>query len=91
MEKAKDFARLFMVPGYGHCIGGPGPNHFDAVGVIDKWVVGKQPPQKFVATKYQDDDPQKTVPRTRPICLYPKVARWNGTGSIDNAANFDCE
>jgi feruloyl esterase len=30
------------------------------------------------------------VVRTRPLCAYPQVARYSGTGSIDDATNFKC-
>ena len=49
----------------------------------------------MIATKYDNDlfgylgFPAKPV-RTRPLCAYPKVARWTGKGSTDEAANFVC-
>ena len=85
-EKTTDFYRLFMVPGMGHCAGGAGPNQFDAVDALDTWVTKKQAPTQMIAshaTKGQVD-------RTRPLCPYPQVARWKGTGSTDEAANFSC-
>jgi hypothetical protein len=29
--------------------------------------------------------------RTRPLCAYPKVARYTGSGSVEDAANFSCQ
>ena len=49
-EKTTDFFRLFMVPGMGHCGGGPGPNTFDAVSALDKWVAHGSAPEKIVAS-----------------------------------------
>ena len=85
-EKTKDFFRLFMAPGMGHCGGGPGPNTFDAVGALDKWVAQGTAPEKIVASHSTNGN----VDRTRPLCPYPQVARWKGSGSTDEAANFTC-
>jgi feruloyl esterase len=87
--------RLFMVPGMSHCLAGPGPNVFDAVGTLDKWRQGGPAPEQMVATKYDNDlfaylgFPATRI-RSRPLCAWPKVARWNGTGSTDDAASFSC-
>ncbi|WP_296615794.1 tannase/feruloyl esterase family alpha/beta hydrolase [Sphingomonas sp.] len=87
--------RLFMVPGMSHCLAGPGPNVFDALGTLDHWRQGGAAPQSMIATKYDNDlfgylgFPAKPV-RTRPLCAYPRVARWTGKGSSDDAANFTC-
>ncbi len=89
-QSTKDFARLFMAPGVHHCGGGPGPNHFDLIDALDTWVVNKKAPQRIVATKFTNDDPRQSVLRTRPLCPYPEVARWNGSGNIDDASNFVC-
>ncbi|MBQ1498575.1 MAG: tannase/feruloyl esterase family alpha/beta hydrolase [Sphingomonas sp.] len=92
---AKDSVRLFMVPGMSHCLAGPGPNVLDTLGTIDKWRQGGPAPETMIATKYDNDlfgylgFPAKPV-RTRPLCAYPKVARWTGKGSTDEAANFVC-
>lgn len=78
--------RLFMVPGMGHCRGGEGPNTFDMVTPLDAWVDTGVSPQRIVAAHSSGG----TIDRTRPLCAYPQVARYNGTGSIDDAANFTC-
>jgi len=85
-QKTSAFFRLFMVPGMGHCAGGPGPSAFDALGALDKWVAQGTAPDRIVASHSAGG----TVDRTRPLCPYPQAARWNGTGSIDDAASFAC-
>ena len=82
----RDFYRLFMAPGMGHCAGGPGPNQFDALGALEQWVEKGIAPDALVATHRTDGK----VDRTRPLCPYPLVARYKGTGSIDEAASFSC-
>lgn len=79
-------ARLFTVPGMGHCFGGPGCDTFDKLGVIDAWVDQGQAPDRVVASKVSDD----RVVRTRPLCAYPSVTRYQGTGSMDDASSFAC-
>jgi feruloyl esterase len=79
--------RLYMVPGVHHCRGGDGPDTFDMISVIQDWVEQGKAPGTIVAshaTKGQVD-------RTRPICAYPLVAKYKGTGSVDEAANFSCQ
>jgi feruloyl esterase len=81
--------RLFMAPGMGHCLGsaGEGPNSFDDLGVLEQWVETGKAPQQIVASH----STAGKVDRTRPLCPYPQVARYRGTGSIDDAANFECK
>jgi feruloyl esterase len=81
------FLRLFMVPGMHHCSGGPGPNSFDTLTALDQWVQNGIAPGRIVATHATSG----VVDRTRPLCAYPQVARYTGTGSIDDAANFVCK
>jgi feruloyl esterase len=85
-----DYYRLFMVPGMGHCGGGPGPNVFDPLAALERWVEQGIAPARIIATKYADDDPRHAVLRTRPLCPYPQQARYLGQGSSDEAANFSC-
>lgn len=80
------FLRLFMVPGMQHCGGGPGPNVFDAVSALDKWVDHGTAPTQIVASRPTSD----ATKRTRPLCPYPLVARYKGAGSIDDANQFLC-
>ena len=82
----RDFFRLFMAPGMGHCRGGPGPDRFDALTALERWVELGEAPARIVASRVTDG----AVDRTRPLCPYPEVARWNGSGSTDEASNFAC-
>ena len=86
LTPTRDFFRLFMAPGMGHCAGGPGPNQFDAIGALEQWVEKGRAPDSLVASHSTG----AKVDRTRPLCLYPRVARYKGSGSIDDAANFTC-
>ena len=85
-ENAADAIRLFMVPGMGHCSGGEGPNDFDVVGSLEQWVEKGKTPAKMIASKMKDG----AAVRTRPLCPYPQVATYKGSGSSDDAANFSC-
>jgi feruloyl esterase len=79
--------RLFMVPGMGHCGGGDGTNTFDMVSALDQWVTAGKAPDQIVASRVVNG---ATV-RTRPLCPYPQVATWKGSGSTDDASNFSCK
>lgn len=85
----QSYARLFMVPGMYHCSGGPGPNTFDALTPLVTWAETGAAPETIVATKFVADTPP-AVAMTRPLCVYPKVAKYNGSGSTALAANFTC-
>ena len=78
--------RLFLVPGMGHCGGGEGPNTFDMVTALEQWVEAGKAPDQIQASQASGG----RVTRTRPLCPYPQVAAYQGTGSIDEAANFTC-
>ncbi|QNQ08890.1 tannase/feruloyl esterase family alpha/beta hydrolase [Sphingomonas alpina] len=94
-RQAASSTRLFMVPGLSHCLGGPGATGFDPLTALDQWRQGGPAPEQMVATRYDNPIfayfglPAKAL-GTRPLCAYPKVARWKGTGSTDDAGNFDC-
>jgi feruloyl esterase len=79
--------RLFMAPGMGHCSGGEGPNTFDMVGALERWVEQGKAPDLILASHSTNG----VVDRTRPLCPYPQVAVYKGTGSTDEAANFVCK
>lgn len=92
-KESEGFSRLYMVPGMQHCAGGPGPNSFlDPINTaLERWVENGAAPDKIIATKYKvDGNPASGVARTRPLCPYPQVARYTGSGSTDEAANFAC-
>jgi len=78
--------RLFMAPAMNHCSGGDGPSRFDAVAALEQWVEQGKAPERMVASHVSANQ----VDRTRPLCPYPQVARYTGTGSTDDAANFTC-
>jgi Tannase and feruloyl esterase len=78
--------RLFMAPGMGHCGGGEGPNTFDMVAALEQWVERGQAPDQIVASHATNG----AVDRTRPLCPYPQLATYKGSGSIDDASNFTC-
>jgi feruloyl esterase len=84
------FARLFMIPGAGHCWEPPHtlPDIFNPIEVLEKWVENGVAPEQIIARKV--DDSGKVI-RTRPLCPYPKAAIYDGTGSIDDALSFSCK
>jgi feruloyl esterase len=85
-RETQEFFRLFMVPGMLHCSQGPGPNSFDMLTALDNWVEKGIAPDHVVASHSTGG----AVDRTRPLCVYPKVAVHTGRGSTDDAANFVC-
>lgn len=82
-----EFIRLFMVPGMLHCAGGPGTDTFDGLAALEHWVEQGEAPETIPASHEVDGE----VLRTRPLCAYPRVAVYSGTGSIDAAENFACQ
>ncbi|HEY6614107.1 MAG TPA: tannase/feruloyl esterase family alpha/beta hydrolase [Vicinamibacterales bacterium] len=78
--------QLYMVPGMNHCAGGPGTDVFDKVGALEEWIKTGSAPARIEAARYTNG----IVDRTRPLCPLGQVARWSGTGSTDDAANFAC-
>jgi feruloyl esterase len=82
-----DFYRLFMVPGMFHCAGGVGVSTFDALTPLVEWVEKGIAPRSISGSRLVDNK----VVRTRPLCPYPEVAKYKGSGSIDEAVNFKCE
>jgi feruloyl esterase len=79
-------ARLFMIPGMGHCAGGDGPHVFNAITTIDQWVETGRAPERIVVS----NAPGKPA-RTRPLCPWPQEAVYSGQGSTDEEKNFRCE
>ena len=101
LAKTQEFYRLFLAPGVGHCAGGPGPNQFgqqggngdaqhDIVVALQQWVEKGVAPTRIIATKYTGDDRTKGVAMTRPLCAFPQVAKYKGSGDTNDAANFVC-
>jgi hypothetical protein len=96
-------ARLFLVPGMTHCGDGDGPNNFgqsgsplatdaqhDVLTALENWVEAGIPPGQIIATKFENDDPTQPVLRTMPLCPFPAKAHYNGSGNVDDAANWTC-
>jgi len=105
LKKTQNFARLFMAPGMWHCAGGPGPSsfggviaqpapsydaQFDLLTSLTQWVEQGAAPASVIATKYQNDTPQLGIALQRPICSYPQIPMYKGTGDPNLAASFRC-
>jgi len=86
-EQVQRFARLFMAPGVFHCAGGTGPQVFDSFGALVKWVENGEAPDRIIASRVENN----VVVRTRPLCTYPYVARYDGKGDPNSAASFECK
>ncbi len=98
--KADQFARYFPIPGMAHCSAGPATDQFDALTPLVNWVERGQAPGSITATTRGAGNagganaelPKDWVAnRTRPLCAYPQVARYNGSDSLDDAASFSCK
>ncbi len=83
----QDWLRLFMVPGMAHCGGGPGPAQVNWMAALARWRESGITPDQLIASRVSDNH----VNITRPICPYPAVAKYSGTGSTNDAANFACK
>ncbi len=86
VRKSDEFVRLFMAPGMAHCGGGSGPNSFDALASLEQWVERDTAPDQIIASH----SAAGKVDRTRPLCPYPQVAKYKGSGNTDDAASFVC-
>ena len=85
--EALEVIRLFMVPGMGHCSVGPGPDNLDALAALEQWVEEDVAPETIEAAHMTESG---EVAFSRPLCLYPQVAVYGGSGDIMDAANFSC-
>ena len=97
--RAADFARYFPVPGMAHCSGGPSTDQFDALTPLVRWVEQGVAPEGIPAQArgagnaggVNPEVPAGWAPnRTRTLCAWPAVARYKGSGSLDDAASFTC-
>ena len=87
---AANFARLFVVPGMNHCSGGPSTDNFDMFPAVVNWVEYGTAPDSVIATA-SSPGYFGVASRSRPLCPYPKQARYNGSGDINIASNFTCQ
>ena len=94
-----DFARFYRVPGMNHCAGGPTTDQFDMLTALVNWVEKGEEPDRITASArgagnaggVNADLPATwAANRSRPLCPYPQVARYNGSGDVENAASFSC-
>ena len=97
---ASNFVRFFRVPGMNHCNGGPATDQFDILSPLVAWVEKGQAPASVIAQArgagnaggVNADVPSTwSALRTRPLCPYPQVAKYKGSGSIEDAASFACQ
>ena len=97
---ASNFARYFRVPGMNHCAGGPATDQFDMLTPLVNWVEKGQAPDSVLASvrgagnaggANTDLPASWSATRTRPLCPYPKVARYKGSGNVEEAASFSCQ
>jgi feruloyl esterase len=87
VREVDEFYRLYMVPGMGHCRGGAGAtDQFDMIAALEGWVERGVAPASIIGSHVTNG----VTVRTRPLCPYPQVAQWKGSGSTDEAANFAC-
>ncbi|WOI36386.1 tannase/feruloyl esterase family alpha/beta hydrolase [Alteromonas sp. CI.11.F.A3] len=101
-DDATDFARLYMIPGMGHCSGGPAVDQVDLLTPLVAWVENGTAPDNLVATargagnvggENGDVPADWSVDRSRPLCQYPLVAHYdsNSSGDVELAASFSCQ
>jgi feruloyl esterase len=82
-----DWIRLFMEPGMQHCGGGPGPNQINWMAALERWRESGTAPSRIDAAHISGN----RVDMTRPLCPYPQVAVYSGSGSTNDAGNFACK
>jgi feruloyl esterase len=85
LEKTFPWVRFFEVPGMNHCGGGPALEDFDPLTALVDWTENNRAPEHMQAQG-------KSFPGvSRPVCAYPAFPHYRGTGSRDDAANFECK
>jgi feruloyl esterase len=89
-DKIQNSVRLFMAPGMKHCEGGDGPFDFDTISVLEQWVEKGKAPDQIIAAHLARGTASAKPDRTRPLCPYPHVSKYKGSGSTDDAPNFVC-
>jgi feruloyl esterase len=89
-REAAGFYRLFLVPGMEHCRGGAGPDAFDGLGALVRWVEDGIAPDRIVATRFESEGAARRPAFSRPLCPFPRQARYRGQGDPDDAGSFAC-
>lgn len=87
LDDTRSFYRLFMVPGMFHCGGGFGTDVFDPMTALIEWVEKGVEPERLLAAQMRDNE----VVRTRPLCPYPQIAKYKGSGDGNDAGSFTCQ
>ena len=83
--RANEFSRTYLVPGMNHCAGGPATDDFDGLSALVAWVEQGRTPQAIPARGTQ------ALPGvSRPLCPWPGVARYAGSGDVNSASSFEC-
>jgi feruloyl esterase len=85
--RQEDFIRLYMAPGMNHCGGGAGPNQVNWMAALERWRDADDEPDRIEAVRVTGT----RADMTRPLCPYPQVAQYTGTGSTNDAGNFVCK
>jgi feruloyl esterase len=83
-DRVREWSRLFLVPGAGHCGGGPSLDRFDALDAMVRWVEQGVPPESLTATGAAFPG------RSRPLCAYPLHAHYKGQGNPEDSGSFEC-
>ena len=99
----RNFLQLYIVPGMGHCGSGDEPNDIgqwvrigdnpqhSLFSALEQWVENGVTPDGVIATKFAvDGDPSSRIVKTARLCPYPQTAKWNRTGSVLDAASYEC-
>jgi feruloyl esterase len=105
-QATESSVRLYLAPGMDHCIGGPGPDSFGQFGwnplhgpddpkrdvymALEQWTEGGMAPAEITAAKYDGENGSGEAKMTRPLCPYPKMAKYKGSGDTNKAESFFC-
>ncbi|MDR3439728.1 tannase/feruloyl esterase family alpha/beta hydrolase [Telmatospirillum sp.] len=98
LATTQQFAKLYMVPGMDHCSGGPGAQSFaevrgkgELVTALENWVESGTAPDRVVISKHASNSSTGAVLYTRPLCVYPKMQHYIGSGDATSANNWVCQ
>ena len=82
-REQSNWMRMFMVPGMGHCRGGPGVDTFDSLSALDQWREKDAAPPQIMAKN-------RETGMARALCPYPQAAEYKGSGDLKDSANWRC-